>query len=345
MNIFSVLDDSDNEEPVKLTVTKEVKKASSTAKETVNPSNKDSVSTTKAKNDASSIQKPKDDNVRKQKENNRKENTPSNAREVTAPVVEGAEAELAKGDNRGGRGRGRGDGKGRGRGGRRPETEGEGEERPPRKREYDRQSGNPRSGGQNRGGRGAFGFGNEKQEAWDAEKNPASAVPEIEAVDEAAVTEPAAEEVVQVAETVPATLSFDEYLAKRNEARANSEVFGAVKTREVVLDIENLRVKDEVEEADIWAGGVKTVKKKGQQRSTSKTQILDVAIKFETTPVDDDFRGGRGGRGGRGESFGRGGARTGGRGGRGDARPSRPQTAGSSSPSINLNDSSSFPSL
>jgi plasminogen activator inhibitor 1 RNA-binding protein len=213
---------------------------------------------------------------------------------------------------------------------------------------------------QSKGGRGAHAFGNEEQEAQQAEKDPASAeAPVEEGEDAAAESEPIVE-----AEPEPNVMTLDDYLAKRNEARANSEIFGEIKTRQVEADFSGL-TKKQADDLGNW-GGFGMNKDDGkakakEQRSMQKTQVLDVAFKnaaLEPKRDDDrprtggrgEGRGGRGGRGGdrergEGRGGGRGGDRGSGRGGRGERRP---QSAGGISRGvgkIDLSDANAFPSL
>jgi len=241
---------------------------------------------------------------------------------------------------------------------------GEGSERPPRKREYDRRSSTGRSGEQRKDGRGPRSFGNVFQEASDADKNPASAEPEIEPVDgvlPAATAEgdegatPATPEVIEEVAPEPAepevvTFTFEEYLAKRNEARMNADAFGEIKpVRVVEADFSGLKtVKEDLDDLLKLGGGKKEKDKKTTQRSTAKTAVLDVGFKRpEVETGDDDHRGGRGDRGDRPPRSGRGeGGRGGGRGrGRGDGNSERAPRASGSRVNININDADSFPSL
>jgi hypothetical protein len=155
--------------------------------------------------------------------------------------------------------------------------------------------------GVSRGGRGPYGAGNVDQEAQDAEKNPA-AVLEENAEEGAQVTE----EATPVVEVVDNTVSYDEFLRKRQEARSTSAILAATKaSRAVETQIAGLKASDERAETYIAPKNVKTVQDaKREQRSTGKTQVVDVAFKFESTAVPEfrkrdesrgDSRGGRGG--------------------------------------------------
>lgn len=211
------------------------------------------------------------------------------------------------------------------------------------KREFDRRNSTGRSGEQRRGGRGPHGLGNVDQEAQEAEKDPSTAVPEVEDA-----TAPEEEEAAPAEPAAPPTLSFDEFIAKRNEARANTEIFGEVKTREVEADFSGLKVAEDAAAALVFVGGVATVKpakaaKKATQRSNVKTAVLDVAFKphapveyRERGDRDEEPRAGRG-AGGRGS----GGRGAGGRGAGRGGSTSRPSSSGA----VDINDALSFPSL
>lgn len=126
-------------------------------------------------------------------------------------------------------------------------------------------------------------------------------------------------EVVQEVEETP-SLSFDDFMRMREEARMNSTVLSASRApRQVNLESQfsGLTTKeDELEGADSKMS--KSTGQKKDQRSTNKTQLLDVQFKFEAANNfqrqggrrERDNTAGRGGRfGGRAES-GRFGGRT-----------------------------------
>jgi len=359
MSFFACLD-SDNEDgpsAPKVAVKKETTKATPAKNEPVAPS---APSASKAKGES----KGKDG----EKKHKSKENAPANTKEETAsPRGEATETDGPKRDDRGGRGRGRGGregGRGRGRG-----REGEEGDRPPRKREFDRRSGTGRTGEQRRGGRGPYGVGNVQDEAATAEKDPAAAEPPAEEPiegEEAAApgwaadaTEEAPEEPAVEAEPVVPTLSFEEFMAKRNEARSNAEIFGEVAVRTVeAVTVGQVKAREEYDDLVFTtAANAKKgpkVTKKTEQRSTTKAQIVDVGFTAAPSPsIYDDERGGRGGRGrgdrgdrgdrpeGRGRGEGRGG-RAEGRGGRGAGRGPRPSN---SSGGIDITSADLFPSL
>lgn len=147
-----------------------------------------------------------------------------------------------------------------------------------------------------------------------------------------------------VAEPEPVVFGLDEYLEKRNAARAalNSQ---ETKIRQVdTKALAGLAKKEEETDVLYMADKVKAGKAdptKKDQRSTAKNQVLDVAFKFEAVRVDDDDRRGGRGRGGRGE--GRGEGRGGGR-GRGRASGERGSGSSSNKPTTVFN-SLDFPSL
>jgi len=232
--------------------------------------------------------------------------------------------------------------------------------RPPRKREYERRSGTGRGREQQKGGRGAHAFGNEAQEAQDAEKDPASAEPAVDGEDGAAAEdgEPAAaSEPVVEAEPEPPTMTMEEFLAQRAAARANAQLFGEVKAvRKVETDLSGARRGKE--DLGIWGGfgaSKEEAEKQKEQRSHAKKQVLDVAFKnaaLEQSRDRDDYdRPPRGGRGGRGERDGGRGGRGRGRGDYGDrraegsARPAYSGGRGGGGGRIDLSDSNAFPAL
>lgn len=259
-----------------------------------------------------------------------------------------AEKETSKDNNRGGNRNRERHGAGRG-GDRAPES---GERRP--KREFDRRSGTGRGREVSRGGRGAFGAGNPQQDAIDAEKDPKAA---IEGAVDGAPDAPAAEEEeaapaeeVAPAEPEPVTFTLDEFMRKREEARQKLAGVGAVAPRAVNRETEFAGMTTLATALDDYVSGTAAKSETGRkdQRSTGKTQIVDVGFKFQAPQGDRDreSRGGRGeGRGGRGgdREGGRGGRREGrgdGRGGRGEGRGGRGGRG--SAPGFNAAD---FPSL
>lgn len=232
----------------------------------------------------------------------------------------------------------------------------------PRKRVFDRKSGTGRGKEVAKGGAGGANWGNDKLEALKAEKHIAgdAEVPEeaVEETEEAAVEQP---------EPEPTVFTLDEYNRRRAEQSKNSEAFGAVQLREVSADFAGLKTKEaDTQEDFIALGAAKAAKAKKEQRSTSKTVVLDVA--FTAAPSEQperERRGERGeGRGGRGEGRGRGGEGRGDRGdrprsgrgekgrggGRGEGRGRGGEGRGSApraprGPKVDFNDANAFPSL
>lgn len=355
MNIYSALDDSDEEETPKVVAPKKVKEAPAAA-----PAKKE-VAGAKKEVAPKVATKAVDDSKPKGKGEN---TVPANKNKETKSTVPVIESEASgKEDNRGGHARGRDKsgrgGRGRGGGGYSdgaPAAEGEEVRRP--KREFERRSGTGRGREVSKGGRGAFGAGNAAQDALEAEKDPLSAEVPVEGLDgeeAAADAEP-----VVVAEPEPVTYTLDEYMRKREEARQQAAgLIGATKpTRSVDAEKEFAGLTSfSASLSDYLPGNAKAVEAgKKDQRSTGKTQVTDVGFKFQV-PQQDSREGGRGGRGeggrgGRGgEGRGRGGdRREGGRGegrGRGGGRDSgaRPSSRPASGPSSTVFNTKDFPSL
>lgn len=304
MNRFAVLDVSDNED--------EQPKAVAAKKGTGKDSKDTSATKANAKpvTDKKEVQAPKAPKIIPglPPKEVKKPNAPSQA--AAPPVKEEVnEAESGKDNNRGGRPRGkdgrRGEHKGRG------NNSGEGEGR--RKREFDRKSGTGRGREVSRGGRGSFGFGNVDQDALDAEKHPNEAQDVLEPVD-------AANEVVEnddaaaaetPADSEPATLTLDEFMQKREEAR--QRVGSLLAEDKPVRKVDTTVFQGLVEKADDLDNYIPGKGSKSQTASkkekTSSKQVLDVNFKFQQNAVPEERgfrrggerdRGGRG-RGGRGE--------------------------------------------
>lgn len=261
---------------------------------------------------------------------------------------------------------GRSGGRGRsGRGGRGDFNGRHGDSGHREKREFDRHSATGRGREVSRGGRGPGGWGNDAEEALNAEKHR-----DVEAGVEAVVEgeDPAAdgEEAVAAAPAVevapraevppePTVFTLDEYLATRANARANPELFGAVQVRAVDADFSGMRAKGPTSKLEETTASKNAAKAKKDQRSAVKTQIVDLGFKNAALEQQrggdersyerrDDRNGGRGG--GRDEGRGRG--RGEGRGGAGyPPRSSGNNNSGSASTAngVNLLDASAFPSL
>ena len=223
-----------------------------------------------------------------------------------------------------------------------------------------------------RGGRGAFGAGNPAQDALEAEKDPKAAIEgAIDGVQPAEATEEEEAEKAPAgppAEPEPVTFTMDEFLKTREEARQKAVaagLAGAAKERTVNKETEfaGMTTLSVALDDYLSASNAKAEVGRKDQRSTGKTQVLNVGFKFPT-PQPEGGRGDRGdreggrGRGagdreerssgrGRGEGRGRGGRggdREGGRGagrGRGEGRGSSSRPAGSSS----VFNTADFPSL
>eukprot|EP01034_Spumella_vulgaris_P023706 gene23706-29952_t len=255
MNIFSVLDDSDNEEQQ----TKVVPKAKDTAKPAA-----------AAKKDTAA--KPVKAVESKGKETAPKTKTaPVGAEKPKGPVVESAATDATKDDNRGGRPRGKEYRERGGRGGRGGEPT-EGERRP--KRDFDRRSSTGRGRGEaSKGGRGSFGSGNPAQDAQDAEKDPNSAEAVVDTTEGAEDVEPEV-----VAEPEPTTFTLDQFMEKRNEAR---RALLATETKVRSVDQSALaglsRKEDLGETTYMPVKASKADASRKDQRSTGKTQWMMTA--------------------------------------------------------------------
>ena len=301
--------------------------------------------------------KPKDSSASKDSRGPKPEK-----KERPAPTAEGTADELAKSNDRGGvdghrrgktgdRRRGSGPNQGgRGAGG----EEGASKGGKP-KREFERRSGTGRGREVSKGGRGAFGFGSAEQDAQDAEKNPASAVPDTEASD-VEVAEPEPEP-----EPVDNTRTLDEYLALRKKATQSSTILSTKLAPRAVdsSELAGLRSKDDVLTDYFAKVHEKAAVERGSQRSTEAKVILDLGFKAPPPAEDDDRRGKRGDdRGDRPQRFtadkpdrpssgrGRGGDRDGGRGrgGRGSVPASGRGVSGRVS-AIDISDANAFPAL
>eukprot|EP01041_Mallomonas_annulata_P000352 gene352-633_t len=363
MNIFAVLESDDEEEqvmpptPPPAKVAKKAPAATTVAPKTIEPKAK------QTQNNAAP------------QTNNKK--SPAPAQQTTS--ADAADTVVSKPTNRGenrddhhhGRHEG-GRGAGRGRGRQGGDREGGGA---PRKREFDRHSGTGRGKEVSKGGSGGHNWGNEKTEALNAEKDPVAA--EATADEEAAKVDaavelaegsawdadtpsPKVEEVAPPEPEVP-TFTLDEYLAKREQARANADLFGTVSERTVnEEDYAGLKTKEAEEVVFLALGDSKQVKaKKTDQRSNASkaNQVIELGFKnaslAQSASREEGGRGrGRGGRGGEGRGGsgrgGRGEGRGEGRGGRREGRSDRPprdNRRGGPGASIDINDSSAFPSL
>jgi plasminogen activator inhibitor 1 RNA-binding protein len=146
----------------------------------------------------------------------------------------------------------------------------------PKKRQFDRKSGTGRGKEVAKGGAGGANWGSDKLEALGAEKHiagDAEVAKETVEVVEVEVAEPVAPE--------PTVFTFDEYTKRRSEvAKTNTDAFNEVKLREVTADFGGLKAASKEEGASFIAlGAAKTARGKHDQRSGSKTVVLDVAFK------------------------------------------------------------------
>lgn len=299
MNIFSVLDVSDNEEEVKV---KPVKKAAKDTKPEAAPAAKES----------KPAAAPKAPKANKEGKPQPKQSAAPSGPAAVDPVDASKEnthgKHLGKTHKHGEKNHGK---------------EGEGKKQP--KRVFDRHSANGRGNEVSRGGRGKFGAGSVKQEAEDAEKHRDAAVPETEAVEENETVEaPVKEEVVDT------TMSYEEFLRKREEARTASSLLAPAKATRVVdvaSQFAGLKTVEEGEDTYIAPKVVKgNTNVKKDQRSTGKAQIVDVSFKFES--ANNDYR-----------------RRDDNRGARGDTRKPRPASGGKSKAPVTVFNTGDFPSL
>lgn len=242
---------------------------------------------------------------------------------------------------------GRGAGRGRGGGGRGGRGRGEKTGKPVKHEGFDRHSGTGRGKEVSKSGSGKGNWGNPKEEAEHAEKehleDVAAAAAETPADDEEHAPGAVVDEVVQeVVEPETPTFTLDQYLAQRDSARSNSEIFGAFSVRPVdASGFSGMKTKEESDDTFIALGTAKPSKKKEQnQRSAKNSVVLDVG--FSVAPTEVPREGGRGRGRGRGE--GRGGE---GR-GRGEGRGGRGRGGGGNrrhENKVDITDSNAFPAL
>lgn len=135
-----------------------------------------------------------------------------------------------------------------------------------------------------KGGSGKGNWGNPKEEAEIAEKEhmedvAAAETPEDDANAPVAVVE---EVVVEVVEPETPTFTLDQYLAQRNSARANTEIFGAFSVRAVdASEFSGMKTKEDSGDTFIALGAAKASKKKEQnQRSGNLFLSIFLLISF-----------------------------------------------------------------
>lgn len=331
MNIFSVLDSSDNEEEQpKVVPQKKGGKETGAAKPAAKPADKKEAP--KAPRVVPGLP-PKENK-------NEKKAAAAPAAPKEEPAADAGEA--SKSNARGGLGRGKGrDHKGDRNTRRAAEADGEGKTRP--KREFDRRSGTGRGREVSRGGRGSYGAGSVEQDALDAEKHPQEAQELLEPVEQQPETvegETAAEPEPQP-EPVPSVFTLDEFLEKREQARARlNDIVGDKPVRTVDKSaFGNLEPKNDTD-LDSYMPATKTGKAqqagKKDQRSSSKAQVLDLGFKSWTPPVNEYRSRDRPERE-RGERSGRGA-------GRGEGRRHEKKNAAAEAPAV-VFDAQDFPSL
>jgi len=318
MNFFSVLDDSDNDEPkvAKPAAPKNTAAAASTA----------GGGTSKEKKaPASAAPTAKKDDKAKS----------GNAKPAKAEAPEVIGDDKGKENARGGAGHRQGK-SGDKRHDSRYAKEGEGSKKEG-KREKDRRSSDPnKPRGQKKQGGTSFGTGNVKNEAAEGEKNTQAIldadadVEETEEV-EAAAAEPAEPEVP--------TLSLADFLAQRNAQRANADLFGS-KTVARKVDQDDFsglkKVVDDLEE-DPFLG---KKKKSGQARSaTDSKPAIELSFKVQDEVQESPREEKRRDRGGNSRSS------SGRSGGSGKGKSGSPRGLNRALNGIDLNDSSAFPTI
>jgi len=317
MNFYAVLDDSDDEETPKVVASKSTATAKADgAKETKKP--------------ASTTAGPKgnSDKPKVQKDGPRKEVASA------APVA--LDAEVTKTAEKGGA---------REAGGHGPKQHRENRDRERGRRqpgkEKDLGSTNntrrsapeanakraPKSGG------GSHNWGNDNEDARKVTKEGRIDGDDLDtpAADDGEA--PAEAEVEVVPE--PVTFSLDEYMAKRNAARANQEVFAAVKERAVDAKIDGSKVDSSLENYFV-NGGLKENKSKAKDGKAKQVLAISFLAGSTEKPETERERGPRPERGSSGA----------GRGGRDSTRPApRENRSGKSSAKIDIMDKSAFPTL
>lgn len=316
MNIFSILDDSDNDEPVVKTTkpVKEVKPVAAPKKDIPGAPPKAS-----AKKDAA-----KTGDIKPKPAPKEKSAAPAAAADPSeAPKENRAKTHKSRhGETRGGRG-----------------SAGEGKDGG--KREFDRRSGTGRGREVSRDGRGPFGAGNHKQDALEAEKDPSKAEVKI---DEVGTTD--VEEAVAEPEPEDKTITLDDFMQKRKIEREEAQAVFAGDVKARAADKEVLAGLSKAGKEEYGSELAAKDYSKKDQRSTGKSKILDVGFKNYQQPAQEssyeDRRpprvegrgsGGRGGRGGDRNSRG---------GGRGGGAPSSGRGSGGPATVFNAQD---FPTL
>jgi hypothetical protein len=120
-------------------------------------------------------------------------------------------------------------------------------------------------------GSGKGNWGNPKEEAEQGEKEHLEDAVAVEAVEETAAPGVVDEVVEEVEPEVP-TYTLDQYLATRDSARANSEIFGAFSVRTVdASEFSGMKTKVDSDDTFIALGAAKASKKKEQNQRSGMT--------------------------------------------------------------------------
>ncbi len=215
----------------------------------------------------------------------------------------------------------------------------------PKKREFERHSGTGRGREVSKGGRGPFGFGNAQQDSQQAEKDPASAEPEVDAADDDEPTD-GNDDAAEEAEPEK-HVSLKDYLATKNQARTEAQV-ALAKSQARSVDAKELaglrKHEDNLTDFMPNVYSKESKEKAKVQRADATSKVVDLGFKIvasdssdgdarrERSPRPNSVGGGRGG--GRGGS-----PREGGRGGRGGRNVTK-ALAG-----LDISDKNAFPAL
>lgn len=319
MNFFSVLDDSDNDEP------KVAKPAVANAKKTTAPVTEKaggaSAPAKKAPVNAATSAPKKDEKAKS-----------GNSKPAKVEASEVIGDDKSKENARGGAGHRQGK-SGDKRHDSRYAKEGDGAKREG-KREKDRRSSDPtKPRGQKKDGKGKFGAGNVDDEAREGEKGVADVVEE-EAEAEEAEPEP------EPTEPEVPTLSLADFMAQRNAQRANADLFGSKTVARKVDESEFsglTKVVDDLQE-DAFMGK----KKKAVQARTAAGAKPVVELSFKVQDEVEDAAREEKRRGDRGNS------RPAGRGtgnAKGGKSGSSTRGLGRALNGIDFNDANAFPTV
>lgn len=265
MNVFSLLDTSDNEDEV-VQPKKTTKAPSADTKKPVEGKVVDAAKNGKA------IATKSDTKPSKPKEAPSPAAAhPDSSAKASAPKAAAAEGDVQKDNNRGNQKRGpdrRGE-KRHERGASKPEGDKSG------KREFDRRSGTGRGREVARGGRGPYGAGSVEQEALEAEKDPDAAV--ADATPDAEGAEAEASETVAVEPAVK-VLSLDDFMRQKQESRASSKL---LVTQNAGRAVQSTGLSAPLAGKPREETTAEKLAKK-EQRSSGKSQGVEVSFKFES---------------------------------------------------------------